>query len=86
MTIDERRMDVLAGRLDQLEQANRAMARECKRWRLGGGGLLVFGLLLGVAGASSTDLIPRQLEAQNFVLKDPAGRTRASLGFRLCST
>jgi hypothetical protein len=86
VTMDERRLEEMAERLDRLEQANRAMGRACRRWRLAAGGLLLAGLVLGVAGAASTELIPRTLEAQNFVLRDTAGRMRASLGFRADGT
>jgi hypothetical protein len=85
--MDERRIDVLEGRLQRLERANLAMGRECRRWRLGAGGLVLAGLVLGVAGAdSNSDQVPRKLEAQNFVLRDATGRTRASLGFRADGT
>ena len=84
--MDEGRRDGLAESLDRLERANAAIARECRRWRLGGGGLVLAALMLGVAGASSTELLPRKLEAQNFLLRDTAGRARASLGFRADGT
>lgn len=81
--MDEGRMDVLAERLQRLERANAAMARECRRWRLATTGLVLAGLAIGIAGAGSgTDDLSRKVEAQNFVLKDSAGRARASLGFR----
>src|SRR5262249_33900525 len=86
VTMDERQLEAMAERLDRLEQTNRAMNRACRRWRLAAGGVLPAGLGLGLAGASSTEIIPRKLEAQSFVLRDGAGRIRGSLGFRADGT
>jgi hypothetical protein len=74
-------VDVI-GRLERLEQANRALGRECRMWRRGAGGLAVAVTMLGLIGAGQAVKAPRTIEAQNFVLRDEAGRVRASLGFR----
>ncbi len=85
--MDDVRIDALAESVQRLHQSNLAMARECRRWRIGAVGVLLGALVLGVAGAaSSLDQAPRKLEAQNFVLRDPEGRIRASLGFRADGT
>jgi hypothetical protein len=78
---EERNRSILV-RLERLEKANLAMSSECRRWRIAGGGLLMAAVVFGIAGASSSDRAPSKLEAQSFILKDPQGRTRASLGFR----
>jgi hypothetical protein len=78
---EERNGSILV-RLERLEQANLAMSRECRRWRIAGGGLLTALVVVGIAGASSSDRAPSKLEAQSFILKDAEGRTRASFGFR----
>jgi hypothetical protein len=82
----EDRNESILARLERLEQSNRAISKECWRWRIGGGGLVIAALVVGIAGASSSDRAPTKLEAQSFILKDAAGRTRASLGFRADGT
>src|SRR4051812_37686809 len=83
LAMGEVRSDELMERLERMQRANLAIVQECRRWRHAAGGLVLVALVLGVAGAASTkDVAPRTLEAQNFVLKDTSGRTRASLGFR----
>lgn len=78
----EGRIDALAEAVEGLKQSNAALRLECRRWRWGVGGVLV-ALVAGAAGAgSNVDQVARKLEAQNFVLRDANGRTRASLGFR----
>ncbi len=72
----------VAERLDRLEAMNRAMGRECRRWRLGAGAAVLVAAVLAAGGANKEAFVPRSLEAKNFVLKDEAGRVRASLGFR----
>jgi hypothetical protein len=85
--MDERRIDALTEAVEGLKQANQALSVECRRWRFGVGGVLIISLVAGAAGAgSSADQVPQKLEAQSFVLRDPAGRTRATLGFRADGT
>lgn len=84
--MDQAQVGALVDRLDRLERTNQTLASECRRWRRGAGAVLVVGMVLGLAGAKEIERIPRTLAAQNFVLRDEAGRVRASLGFRADGT
>jgi hypothetical protein len=66
----------LEGRLDRLERENRRLKR-----LLGAGlGALVIVSLTGPAAARALAPPAAQIEAQRFVVRDAAGRVRATLG------
>ncbi|QEH32941.1 hypothetical protein OJF2_14310 [Aquisphaera giovannonii] len=75
----ECRQGTIEARLEGLEEANRSLAAECRRWRRGGFVALAGLAVLAAAGANG---LTKVLEAEQFVLRDPAGRMRAALAIR----
>ena len=63
---------MISARLEKLERTNRTLKR-------GGLGLLL--LLCAVLTMGQTRPVPQAIEAQQFVVKDPQGHIRATLGF-----
>jgi hypothetical protein len=69
-------------RLERLEAANAMLRRECGRWRCGGLAATALAGVLGIAGAGAAAKIAPMLEANEFVLRDKDGKTRAALTIR----
>jgi hypothetical protein len=72
-----------AARLDRLEAAHRELARTARRWRLAALAAttaLGLGTLAGAAAAVNQAF--DQVEAKSFVLRDDAGKFRATLAMR----
>lgn len=64
-------IELLTGRLDRLEKENRKLKRIVMVLCVAGGALLVMG---------QTRSVPKVVEAEKFVLKDPTGKEAAYLG------
>jgi len=75
----------MVGRLDRLERTNQELRRTCRNWGRLARGVLLGGLVAGIAGAKYADDLKR-IEASHFVLKDKSGKMRASLGIRADGT
>ena len=75
-------LDGVVERLEKLEAVNGRLRRECDRWRRGGLVATAGAVVLAIAGAGVAARIAPKLEANEFVLRDKAGKTRAALTIR----
>jgi hypothetical protein len=71
--------EVIAERLDRLEEECRGLARERLKWKRIGTAASLVGCILLLSGAAQSG-IPKEIAAESFILKDAQGRTIAVLG------
>src|SRR5690349_1686282 len=67
-------------RIERLEEANRRLERQCRRWKRAGAATLAGLAVLVVGGAAAK--VQSSLDANEFVLRDQDGTMRASLTMR----
>lgn len=72
---------VMSERIAGLEQEQRRLLSECRRWRRVGTGMLAGLLVVALAGAKAVSDL-QTVEAGHFVLRDTDGRIRAALAIR----
>ena len=77
--MDALTVEALAERMDDLDRENQRLRREIQhlKWGLLTGATA---LLVGLLACPHIAGLPRSIRAEQFVLQDPAGRTRAILG------
>jgi hypothetical protein len=70
--------DVIIERLERLERECHRLRRQALPWKLAGS-LALVGVVVLIIGGSSQKKIPKTIEADQYVLRDEAGKRRAVL-------